>query len=346
MGAGPDGRLGVRQDPHQAAGCRRCVVAQRLERHVCVHRAVDTVRGCRPLLPDGSIPQDRGFKALFEQHPAEAIAFFAPDLIREGGQPLEIQVMIQHEVPLADLDQPSRFLDVALLARFADGSTVLLVEHWSRKRAVDYRRVALYVCSLCLRHPDAEVLPVVFVTDPEPGHLPERWSTRALGQDVLSLRVRVRQVSAASLSELEVLAPASRVAAALLALAYGPGVDSAVRASVAFFAAPGTIDEVRQMLPFIENLAKLTSADKIEFRQRLRQEPTMSIIEDWLAETKAEGRAEGKAEGKAEGIGRLLRGLITKGRIARDEARADIEQMVATGEISRAQGDAALSMLG
>lgn len=191
------------------------------------------------------IPQDRGFKNLFETYPKETLDYFTPDIIQARGMPVTIEVLVQNEVPLIDLRRPSRFLDIALIATFADGSTIILVEHWSDAREVDYERVALYVISLRLRHRKATILPVVFVTDPNAGNIPDRWSMSVLGVETMSLRVRIVRVTVASIPELHRLAPGSRVAAALLALAYGPGIDSALRAGSAFAKAPGTIDDFK-----------------------------------------------------------------------------------------------------
>jgi hypothetical protein len=43
---------------------------------------------------------------------------------------------------------------------------------------------------------------------------------------------------------------------------------------------------------FIEDLAKLTPKDKAEYRRRLIKEPDMSMIEEWIAETRAEGELD------------------------------------------------------
>ncbi len=191
----------------------------------------------------------------------------------------------------------------------------------------------LYVISLRLRHPQAAVLPVVFVTDPVASDLPDRWSMSVLGVETLSLRVRIVRVTAASIPQLHQQAPASRVAAALLALAYGPGIESALRAGAAFAKAPGTIDDFKRLLPFIEDLAKLTPKDKAEYRRRLTQEPDMSIIEEWLAETKAEGELA------------VVVDLVAKGRLSIAAARAEIAELVAGGTVTLAQAKRALAKL-
>jgi hypothetical protein len=288
--------------------------------------------------PENSkVSQDRGFKNLFETYPLETIAFFAPEIIEARGKPVSIKVLVQNEIPLVDLRWPSRFLDIALVATFADGSTIVLVEHWSDAHQVDHPRVILYAISLKIRHPEATVLPVIFVTDPK-AEVTGHWSMKVLDREVLSLDAKVVRITPADLVHLHAQAIRSRVAAALLTLAYGPGITSAVRASVAFAKAPGTIDDLKRLLPFIEDLAKLTPADKVEYKRRLIQEPTMSIIEEWIAETKAEGVAQGKLD--------AILHMVSKGRATIDGARAEIADLVAAGTITREQAEAAVAKLG
>jgi len=90
----------------------------------------------------------------------------------------------------------------------------------------------------------------------------------------------------------------------------------------------------KRLLPFIEDLAKLTPADKAEYKRQLTKEPGMSIIEEWIAETKAEGELT------------AILHMVSKGRATVDAARAEIADLVAAGTITRAQADAALSKLG
>jgi len=90
----------------------------------------------------GKRSEDRGFKALIGAYPVEAIEVFVPELLAERGRPITADVLQQESV-MPDLADPSRFLDVGLLATWADGSQsgILLVEHWSEARKIDLRRV-------------------------------------------------------------------------------------------------------------------------------------------------------------------------------------------------------------
>jgi len=99
----------------------------------------------------GDISEDRGFKALFTSYPHETIEVFVPEVLTERGRPATVEA-IQQESARPDLGEPNRFLDVALLATWADGQQTvnLLVEHWSETRKVDLRRVNWYMADFAL----------------------------------------------------------------------------------------------------------------------------------------------------------------------------------------------------
>jgi hypothetical protein len=122
--------------------------------------------------------------------------------------------------------------------------------------------VAIDALSLRLRHPTARVLPVIFVTDPQ-AEVVGDWAMPGWGGDAaVALKAKVVRIGREHLAQLEAEAVESRVAAALLPLAYGPGIDSAVRAGVAFAKAPGTIEHFRLLLPLIAELAKIQPQDR------------------------------------------------------------------------------------
>jgi hypothetical protein len=276
--------------------------------------------------------EDQGFKALFSTYPVETIETFVPEIIAERGRPVSVTVLVQHEIPLPNLGEPSRFLDVALRATFADGSEIVLIEHWSRVRAIHRRRVNYYVAALALQFPEATVIPVLLVTDPTEIEIPDLWTMGTSWMEVATLRMRVIRITEDQIPRLRALR--NRVAAALLALAYRNAVDAAVNALVAFDAAPGSLDDLRRFLPLIETLAKLQPDDAPEYRRRLKQEPRMSIVETWVAEAEAKGELT------------AILHMVAKGRATVDAARAEIADLVAAGTITRAQADAALAKLG
>jgi len=65
-------------------------------------------------------------------------------------------------------------------------------------------------------------------------------------------------------------------------------------------------------------------------------------MEQWVDELEAKC----KAEGKAEGLITLVRRSVAKGRMSIDEARIEIREMMASGEIPLAAGEIALDQLG
>jgi hypothetical protein len=201
----------------------------------------------------GEISEDRGFKALFTSYPIEAIEVFVPELLAERGRPLTAAVL-QQESALPDLADPSRFLDVALLATWADGSqaVILLVEHWSQARKVDLRRVNWYVADLALRHPSAVVYPVVLVTDPGAHAVPDRWEMTVAGVTTSALRVRVYRVTEAELRRLRSLQ--NRVAAVLTILAIADAVEAVVAALEHMARSPGPFDDMKRFLSFAVKL--------------------------------------------------------------------------------------------
>ena len=70
--------------------------------------------------PERKVTEDRGLKAFLCDYSQETLEFFAPEILAERGRPISI-VPVQQELPLPDLGDPSRFLDLALLATWADG---------------------------------------------------------------------------------------------------------------------------------------------------------------------------------------------------------------------------------
>jgi hypothetical protein len=288
------------------------------------------------------VSEDRGLKELFTAYPYATVEVFVPELIAERGRPTAIEAL-QQELPLPDLGDPSRFLDMALHCTWANGSEaiIVLVEHWSEARKVDLDRVLWYYAALRLKHPAAEVVPVILVTDRAARDIPDRLDSRVAGIQVLDFRVRVVQITSADLPRLRALQ--NRVAAMLMALAIRNAVDAGVAVMVAMQAAPGPLDDLRRFLPLALKLAKMTDDDEPEFRRRMREEPTMgNMLDELVNEAKAEGKAEGEARGKIAEIRRL----VSKGRLNVDSARAEIEELIATQAIPEAIGREALNLLG
>jgi len=285
------------------------------------------------------VSEDRGLKELFTAYPYETVEVFVPELIAQRGRPTSVEA-VQQELPLPDLGDPSRFLDVALRCTWADGSQTLivLVEHWSQARKVDLDRVLWYVAGLRLRHAGAEVIPVVLVTDPGTQTVPDRLESAPLGRPVLDFRVQVVRIGPSDLPRLRSLQ--NRVAAMMQALALRQdAVEAAMAVLASMLAAPGPIDDLRRFLPLALKLVKMSDADEARFRRRLREEPTMGNILDEI-------KAEGEARGEARGLIRTLRHQVAKGILTVDQAKAEIREMVAMGEIPAETGETALKQLG
>ena len=283
------------------------------------------------------VSEDRGLKELFTAYPFETVEVFVPELLAQRGRPASISA-IQQEQPLPDLGEPSRFLDVALLCTWADGSqaVILLVEHWSEARKVDLIRVHWYYAALRLKYPAAEVFPLVLVTDRSAREVPSRLVSIVAGQQVLDFAVRVVRIGPADLPRLRLLQ--NRVAAMLQALAIQDAVEAALAVMMAMQAAPGPLDDLRRFLPLAQKLARMQDSDEPRFRRRLREEPTMGNMLDELVN-------DAKAESARATIATLRR-LVARGVMPVDAARAEIEDLIATHAIPEAIGREALGQLG
>jgi hypothetical protein len=290
------------------------------------------------MVDTGNVTEDRGLKALFTSYPAETIEVFVPELLAERGRPRSVEP-IQQELSLPDLGEPSRFLDVALLATWHDGTqaVVLLIEHWSEARRVDLSRVLWYYAALRLRHAPAEVFPVVMVTDPSLAEVPSRLDSTVAGMSVLAFQVRVVRIGATDLPRLRSLQ--NRVAALFLALAIQDTVEAAVAAVSAMARTPGPLDDIRRFLPLAVKLARMPESDEPHFRRRLTEEPDMVNVLD-------EYHDKWIAQGVAQGIVDTLRGLVANGVLTIDLARQEIERLISKGVISEAVGREAIQRIG
>jgi hypothetical protein len=224
----------------------------------------------------GDISEDRGFKALFASYPRETIEVFVPELLAERGQPTTVE-MLRQESLRPELAEPSRFLDIAVLAGWSDGSqaVVLLVEHWSEARTVDLRRVLWYVADLALSHPHAAMVPVVLVTDPRAHAVPDRLEMNVVGITTVALRVRISRVSSTELPRLRSLQ--NRVAALLLTLAITDAAEAVLAMLEQMARSPGPLDDMKRFLPFAMKLARMQASDLPRFLHRL-QETAMSDV--------------------------------------------------------------------
>jgi hypothetical protein len=291
----------------------------------------------------GDISEDRGFKTVFSLYPLDTLEVVAPHLLKARGTPSSVRPLPQ-ETPLPDLGQPSRFLDMALMARWADGgeAVIALIEHWSAARKVDLRRVNWYVADLACRHRDAAVWPVVLVTEASCAPIPNRWRMTVAGRLVAQLRVRVMRVTAADLPWLRRLQRRNAVAAVLRILVRQDPVEDLAEAILALSQRHGELEDLRRLIPFMLMLARIPAQDGQRLRRRLQDLPHMSsILDQWLNEAKSEGRAEGKAEGELDAIRRL----IARRMISADAACAAVRELREQGIVTADQARSLLAEL-
>ncbi len=283
----------------------------------------------------GDISEDRGFKTVFSLYPHDTLEVMAPHLLKARGTPSSVRPLPQ-ETPLPDLGRPSRFLDMALMARWSDGSeaVIALVEHWSAARKVDLRRVDWYVADLAVRHRDAAVWPVVLVTEASCAPIPHRWRMTVAGRLVAQLRVRVLQVTATDLPWLRRLQRRNAVAAVLRVLVRQDPVEDLAEAILALSLRHGESEDLRRLIPFMLMLARIPAQDGQRLRRRLQDLPHMStILDQWLSEAKAEGGLD------------AIRRLIARRAISADAASAAIHEMLDQGVVTADQARALLAEL-
>jgi hypothetical protein len=291
----------------------------------------------------GEISEDRGFKALVSSYPLETIEVFVPELLAERGRPVSATVL-QQESSLPDLADPSRFLDVALLATWADGSmaVILLVEHWSQARKIDLRRVNWYVADLALRHPRALVCPVVLVTDPSAQAISDRLEMNVAGVTQCVLQVRIYRVTAAELPRLRSLQ--NRVAAILTTLAMRDAVEAVVSALEQMGRSPGPYDDMKRFLSFAVKLARMPASDRPRFRRRLEEAGMDNVILLMEEEARAQARAEALARSSRATVASFCR-LVDRGVLSSEAARAELQNLMDSGDIIREIGQDAQSQL-
>ena len=299
------------------------------------------------------ISEDRGFKALFSAYPQETIEVFVPELLTERGKPITVTVL-QQESTLPDLGEPNRFLDVALLATWADGSqaVILLVEHWSEARKVDLRRVLWYVADLALRHPQAAVLPAILLTDPSAQAVSGSLEIVVAGQVTVALHARVTRIGASDLPRLRLFQSRVAFTLGLLAARQTDAIEVLVAYVQDMVQAPGPLDDLERFLPFAMKLAKIPESDVPRFRHRLKETGMINVITEMKEEAKAKAIAKAMAEGMAEGLAQAsratvasVRRLVDRGILTREAARAELADLIETGAITRDIGQEALSLL-
>jgi hypothetical protein len=228
---------------------------------------------------------------------------------------------------------------VALRCDYAEGEPafIVLVEHWSDAYKVCLERTAFYYIGLRLRHLGSEVLPVILVTDERPVVVEERLEGWANGALVLTFQARVVRITPEQIPRLRALQ--SIVAAVLLArallIAQRDEVEATAQAVVMMAAVGARAESLRRYLPLAAKMGKLTREQEPLLRRRLREDTTMVNVFD-----------EVWTEAEAKGIISGIRHRMAKGKLTIDEARNEVRELIADGDIPPEVGRQALALLG
>jgi hypothetical protein len=289
-----------------------------------------------PAPPNRTMSEDQGLKSLCAAYGVHAFVVFAGAVVaKHGGPPAQVR-LLQQEVFAADLGDHSTSMDVALLGTWPDGSAevLLLVEHHSEIRKVRPKGLAHYIASMIRRHDDAEIYPVLFITDRANQPIPDHVVHVASGKQVLRADWTVVRLGPADQPRLRAM-QGNRIAAVLQSLIGGESTRAAVDADKAMLDAGFTGQEILLYLPLVIRLAKMSVEDQPHFKQLLSTEvPAMrTFIDDErdLAIAHAELN--------------LLLDMVTKGRATAAAARAQIKELLAGGTVTKDQADEALAKL-
>ena len=296
--------------------------------------------------------EDIPIKALLGAFPKETLALFAADLVAEKG-PTPVYEDVTGEILALDLSRHGGFLDVAFKFIWPDGSeaVILLVEHWSDSRSVSERRMNRYVGELLLRHTDAVVKPAMLITDPQHAKVDGVFSYDIAGETILKLKYEVFVTDSQWLDRVRKLR--NPVGAVLWVLdSNGSPVERCMEV-IALLVDLGLDldpDLLAQLVGAMQKLARMDQAQSRQLLTLIREAPKMTTIVDMLRDEgialgEARGEARGEAKGKAEGEARLLRHLVSKGRLTMDEAESELRQMAEKGEVAPDELQLALSIL-
>ena len=308
--------------------------------------------------------EDIPIKALLGTFPKETLALFATDLVAEKGA-TPIYEDVTGEILALDLSRHGGFLDVAFKFIWPDGSeaVILLVEHWSDSRSVSERRMNRYVGELLVRHADAVVKAAMLITDPHHAKVDGVFSYNIAGKTILRLEYEVFVTDSQWLDRVRKLR--NPVGAVLWVLnSKGSPVERCmeVMALLVDLGLAMDLDLLARLVGVMQKLARMDQAQSRQFLTLLREAPKMTTIVEMLrdegiaigeargeakgeARGEAKGEAKGKTMGKAEGEARLLRHLVSKGRLTLDEAQSELCQMAEKGEVAPDELELALSIL-
>jgi len=275
---------------------------------------------------------DEGFKLLFSRYPRDAWQTLCPSAVAmQTGQPVAAELLATEALP-ALLQRRSRYMDLAIRFRYADGRTlaILLVEHWSDARKVDLHRVLRYLAELALRHPGMPILPVVVVADAGTAPVANRLEIGLPGWIAATLQVHVVRLPAAG-------ALLDNRVAIILSAQPGDGdpIQHAIHLLRLLADAPGDIQDLHWLLPLLQIVLRLSPRNERRLLDRLHRESSMLDIASIL-----------RAEGKAEATLAILRRRIARHTLTIDAARAEVAELCNDGELTRDEAERILAKLG
>ncbi len=200
-----------------------------------------------------------------------------------------------------------------------------------------------HMAGLVYRHTHAVVYPVMLVTDSGVRYVPDRWVMTVARRAPLMLQVQVYRVTSEECLRLRSLT--NRVAAILATLDVHNGmdaVDAVASALEQMDCSLASLADLDRFLPFVLKLANIQDMDMPRLRRR-REEIGMINL---LTEMKNDARAAGRAEAMGLSSGLLessFRRLVERGAVTRADARAELQNLIDAGAITREFGQEALA---
>ena len=245
------------------------------------------------------IDHDGFSKAALEDFAGEFFEAAFPDVIGETGKPVGWE-FLKEEAGLPSLSLGKRLADTVIRYEFEAGEAiVVLAEAKSDRRDFDPKTLCLYFVSLLSRHPGAEILPLVFVTDQreERKRLPEKFEVASRGRVWLRFEYRVFRLGDLESKDhleddnrfLEVFAPLMKHARSEKAEVHLAAVENLEKRLG------------RQLFgKYVAGLEAYVAKDGEQYeiyREKLKSGGSMI-----LEEIREEGREEGLEKGREEGM--------------------------------------------
>lgn len=251
-------------------------------------------------LPDPAVSVDQAIKELLQIRPPDTLAFLLPEVVTARGQPVSWQF---HNVQVRkkDLSRKGYVMDLNIEFRFASGPGLLLIlaEHWSTARSMDLLRTAQYFLDLKGRFPEHEIVPVALITEIDDHEVPDRLVARALGEDILSFRTHVVQLSR---TDAGAWADVGNLVAQTLLMAMGGALSRLERLHrvIRFFQAHDE-PETQLLFPLLTQVGRFNDEENNMTYKYLTQLPKPKFMVMLEEDAKAAGMAAGREQGLEQG---------------------------------------------